>query len=110
LTKNLERPAWLYSHSHFAVLYYDLQEDTVTVFDGLHMDIRKWERHVVHTLKTLCLKSLDARPKSLTTTSIIKGRKDKVTRVMNISFTSDFDPNQEWPEWTVTSDSSIRKG
>ena len=33
----------VYDSSHFAVLYYDLYECTVTVFDGLNMDLRKWE-------------------------------------------------------------------
>ena len=101
----------VYSHNHFTVLYYDLQEATLTVFDGLNMDIRKWERHVVYTLKIFCLKPLDARPTSLTTTSMVKGRnnRDKVTRVMNISFKLDFDPNHGWPKWTVTNDSSIRQ-
>jgi hypothetical protein len=40
----------VYASSHFAVLYYDLAEATVTVFDGLNMDIKKWEMHIVHTL------------------------------------------------------------
>jgi hypothetical protein len=42
---------------------------------------------------------------------MVKGRNNRaiVTRVMNISFKSDFDPNQGWPEWTVINDSSIRQ-
>ncbi len=83
----------------------------MTVLDGLQIDIRKWERHVVYTLKVCHLKPLDARATSLTTTSMVKGRnnRDIVTRVMNISFKSDCDPNQGWPEWTVTNGSSIRQ-
>jgi hypothetical protein len=42
---------------------------------------------------------------------MVKGRnkRDKVTRVMNVSFKSDVDPNQGWPKWTLTNDSSIRQ-
>ncbi len=95
---------------HFAVLYFDLQEATVTVLDGLRVDIRKWERHIIYTLKVCHLKPLDARPSSLTTTSSVKrDNRDIVTRVMNISFKSDSDPNKDWPKWTVTNDPSIRQ-
>ena len=95
---------------HFALLYFDLQEFTVTVLDGLRVDIRKWERHIIYTLKVCRLKPLDARPSSVTTTSTIKkDNKDIVTRVMNISFKSDSDPDKAWPEWIVTNDPSIRQ-
>ena len=40
----------VYDSNHFAVLYYDLYECTVTVFDGLNMDLMKWEKHIVHEL------------------------------------------------------------
>ena len=102
-------PVW--SHSHFAVFYYDLMEATVTVFDGLHSDIRKWERHVVTTLKIYNLKPLDAIPKSLTTTSTVKNGRNRTTvsRIMQISFTSDIDPDQAWADWTVFNDTSIRQ-
>ena len=32
-----------FSNGHFVVLLYNLQECTVTVFDGLYMDIKHWE-------------------------------------------------------------------
>jgi hypothetical protein len=99
-----------YTPGHFALLYFDLQEATVTVLDGLRVDIRKWERHIIYTLKVCCLKPLDARPSSLTTTTTVKrDNRDIVTRVMNISFKSDSDPDRAWPEWTVTNDPSIRQ-
>jgi hypothetical protein len=70
-----------YSHSHFAVLYYDLYESTVTVFDGLNIVVRKWEPHIVQTLKVYGIKPLDVTYKSLTTTSTVKDRnnRDKIT-------------------------------
>ncbi len=40
-----------FSSGLFVVLLYNLQECTVTVFDGLYMDIKHWEAHIVHTLK-----------------------------------------------------------
>ncbi len=71
-----------FSHSHFAVLYYDLYESTVTVFDGLNMDIRKWEPHIVHTLKVYGIKPLDVTYKSLMTTLTVKDRnyRDIITK------------------------------
>jgi hypothetical protein len=42
--------AW--NREHFAVLYYDIEKRIVTVFDGLHQDIRKWQDHIIHTVKT----------------------------------------------------------
>ena len=50
-----------FSSSHFVVLLYNLQECTVTVFDGLYMEIKQWEHHIVHTLKTYGIKALDAQ-------------------------------------------------
>ena len=68
----------VYDSNHFAVLYYDLYECTVTVFDGLNMDLRKWEKHIVHTLKTYGIKPLDATCKALVTTSTTKDTTNKV--------------------------------
>jgi len=44
--------------SHYAVLYYDIDEHTVTVFDGLNMDICNWQEHIIYTVKTYGLKPL----------------------------------------------------
>jgi hypothetical protein len=56
--------------SHFAVLLYNLQTCTVTVFDGLYMDIKQWEHHILHTLKYYGIKPLDVKCKTtLTKTS-----------------------------------------
>jgi hypothetical protein len=41
---------------HYTVLYYDIYKRSVTVFDGLNQDIRKWQDHIIHTVKTYGLK------------------------------------------------------
>jgi len=48
----------VWNRHHYAVLYYDIDECSVTVFDGLNMDIRKWQDHIIHTVKTYGLKPL----------------------------------------------------
>ena len=48
----------VWNDSHYAVLYYDIDECTVTVFDGLNYDIRNWQEHIIHTVKTYGLKPL----------------------------------------------------
>ncbi len=59
-----------FSKGHFGVLFYNLQECTVTVFDGLYMDIKQWEHHIVRTLKCYGIKPLDVKCKTtLTKTS-----------------------------------------
>jgi hypothetical protein len=92
-------------------LYYDLYESTVTVFDGLNMDIRKGEPHTVHTLKVYGIKPLDVTYKSLMTTLTVKDRnnRDKITRVMELTFKSELNPDQAWPDWTVCNDPNIRQ-
>ncbi len=46
----------MWNDSHYAVLYYDIDERTVTVFDCLNKDIRNWQEHIIHTVKTYGLK------------------------------------------------------
>jgi hypothetical protein len=48
----------VWNHQHYAVLYYDINKCSVTVFDGLNQDIRKWQDHIIHTVKTYGLKPL----------------------------------------------------
>jgi len=48
----------VYNRQHFAVLYYDINGRTVTVFDGLDQKISKWQDHIIHTVKTYGLKPL----------------------------------------------------
>jgi hypothetical protein len=41
----------VYSSSHYAVLYYDIEQCTVTVYDGLKYCITEWQDHIIHTIK-----------------------------------------------------------
>jgi hypothetical protein len=56
-----------FNKGHFVVLLYNLQECTVTVFNGLYMDIKQWEHHIVHTLKYYGIKPLDVKCKTTIT-------------------------------------------
>jgi len=46
----------VWNRLNYAVLYYDIDECTVTVFDGLNQKISKWQDHIIHTVKTYGLK------------------------------------------------------
>ena len=48
----------VWNSQHYAVLYYDIDECTVPVFDGLNKDIPNWQEHIFHTVKTYGLKPL----------------------------------------------------
>jgi len=48
--------SFVWNHLHYAVLYYNIDTRSVTVFDGLNQDIRKWQDHIIHTVKTYGLK------------------------------------------------------
>jgi hypothetical protein len=48
----------VWNREHYTVLYYDIDKCSVTVFDGLNQDIRKWQDHIIHTVKTYGLKPL----------------------------------------------------
>jgi hypothetical protein len=50
----------VFHEQHHALLYYNIANCSVTVFDGLNMDIQKWQDHVVHTVKTYGLQSPNA--------------------------------------------------
>ena len=86
----------VYASSHFAVLYYDLEEATITVFDSLNMDIKKWEMHIVHTLKVYGIKPLDATWKAVVSTLTTKDRnyRPKIWRAMKLSFESNMHSEQ----------------
>ena len=101
----------VYDNNHFAVLYYDLNKCSVTVYDGLNMDITKWQKHIVHTLKKYGLKPLDSQCKSYVNSSkrTDRNNKDKITRVMELSFQSKLRPEQDWPDWTIQNDPDIEQ-
>ncbi len=42
------------------MLYYNIAKCTVTVFDGLNATIKKWQEHIIHTLKTYGMQFPDA--------------------------------------------------
>ncbi len=42
----------VWNRQHYTVLYYDIDERSVTVFDGLNQDIRKWQDHAKLTVRT----------------------------------------------------------
>jgi hypothetical protein len=46
----------VWNRQHYTVLYYDIEKRSVTVFDGLNQDIRNWQDHIIHTVKTYGLK------------------------------------------------------
>ena len=48
----------VWNRQHYAVFYYDIDERSVTVFDGLNQDICKWQDHIIHTVKKYGLKPL----------------------------------------------------
>ncbi len=54
----------VFNGSHFAVLHYDLLGRTVSVFDGLNMSIKNWEKHIVRTIKCYGLKPVEAKVQS----------------------------------------------
>jgi len=50
----------VFNKGHFVVLYYDIKGYSVTVFDGLDMPISNWHTHIVHTIRTYGMVSLQA--------------------------------------------------
>jgi hypothetical protein len=48
----------VWNRQHYSVLYYNIEKRSVTVLDGLNQDIRKWQDHIIHTVKTNGLKPL----------------------------------------------------
>jgi hypothetical protein len=46
--------------SHFAILYYDIQCQTVSIFDGLNYNLNNWQNHASHTIKMYGLEPDDS--------------------------------------------------
>jgi hypothetical protein len=42
----------VWNRQHYAVLYYGIDKHSEPVFDGLNQDIRFWQGHIIHTVKT----------------------------------------------------------
>ena len=51
--------AW--KHNHFVVLYYDILNREVIVYDGLRMPIRNWETQIIGTIKLFGLELNNAK-------------------------------------------------
>ncbi len=42
----------VFNNGQYAVLYYDIVGHMMTVYDGLNVSIKKWQDHIIHTVKT----------------------------------------------------------
>ncbi len=99
----------VFHKQHYAVLYYNIANHSVTVFDGLNMDIQKWQDHVIHTVKTYGLQSPNASVdcEFWEEVEVDKhGRKKRTDMVLEISFD---DLNHKQP-WHVKNDQSYVQG
>ncbi len=88
----------VFHKQHYAVLYYNIANRSVTVFDGLNMDIQKWQDHVIHTVKTYGLQSPDASVDCQFWEEVKldkHGRKKRTDMVLEISF-DDLNHQQPW--------------
>jgi hypothetical protein len=52
-----------YAKNHFAVLLFDIPSRQVLVNDGLHMNLKRWELQIIHTLKKYSLQDIDSHLK-----------------------------------------------
>jgi hypothetical protein len=50
-----------FSHSHFVVLYYNMKEREVIVYNGLRMSMGSWEKQIIGTKKLYGFKLPDAK-------------------------------------------------
>lgn len=94
--------AW--KQSHFVVLYYDIVNREVIVYDGLRMWIRNWEMQIVSTIKLFGLELNDAKYRlethdDWTTTD---KRHKRTHKSMRLHF-------DEKTPWTVRLDKSLQQ-
>lgn len=91
--------------SHYAVLYYDLQGKTVSVFDGLNMKITNWQQHIIHTLKEYGIEGIDTVTKCAYRVEKLMNQDGIEMKKMflNISF-----GNSDGP-WIVTNERQYRQ-
>jgi hypothetical protein len=80
---------------HFAVLYYDLRAKSISVFDGLNWKVDNWQKHMIHTLKSFGLESIDDDPKCVFTEKTEKygANRERTTMMLQIKFE---DGKSEW--------------
>ena len=101
----------VFNKSHFVVLYYNLVDQTVLVFDGLRYDLKNWSKHIVRTIKQYGLVPLrdkyNAVPSEhcfdvvVDTTTRSKQRRSAVSKQLTITF-----EGKNSNPWTVSHDSS----
>jgi hypothetical protein len=99
----------VFHKQYYAVLYYNIANCSVTVFNGLNMDIHKWQDHGIHTVKTYGLQSPNAYVdcEFWEEVKVDKhGRKKRTDMVLEISFD---DLNHQQP-WHVKHDRSYVQG
>ena len=94
--------AW--KKSHFVVLYYDIVNREVIVYDGLRVRIRNWETQIVSTIKLFGLELNDAKYRhemhdDWTTTD---KRHKRTHKSMQLHF-------EEKTPWTVRLDKSLQQ-
>jgi hypothetical protein len=79
----------VFHEQHYAVLYYNIANRSLTVFDGLNMDIQKGQDHVIHIVKTYGLQSPNASIDCEFREEVKvdkHGRKKRTDMVLEISF------------------------
>ena len=55
------------ARNHFAVLFYDIEQRTVVVYDGLYLPLKTWQFHITHTLRKYGLQELNYKAQLKTT-------------------------------------------
>jgi len=88
-----------YAKQHFAVLLFDIPTRQVLVYDGLHMNLKRWEVHIVHTLKKYSLQNIHDEPE----VTCHRGSQGKGDEVMEIDFMDTHEP------WNVEHDPILKQ-
>ena len=94
-----------FQSAHFVVLYYDIYQREVTVFDGLSTSITIWAKQIIHTIKAYGLMSPNAScHQEMTEDWLIM---DDGERRRNMKLELCFD--DLGPPWTVVNDQSYKQ-
>jgi hypothetical protein len=88
-----------YAKNHFAVLLFDIPSRQVLVYDGLHMNLKRWELQIIHTLKKYSLQNIDSQPE----VSCHRSSQGKGDQVMEIDFMDNHEP------WNVEHDPILKQ-
>lgn len=94
-----------FRRSHFVVLYYDIEHRGVTVFDGLSMSIKNWEKQIINTIKAYGLQSSNSKCRQVITDKWMINDNGKKVRDMKMEL---FFDDIETP-WTVYNDRSYKQ-